>query len=511
MLLLSLLSLACQEQRGFGDQLPREERVLVLIPESLKGSLDPRLNTRAWPGKIIQLIFEGVVSVNHPDLKPRPALAERIEQPSPKIYEIFLREAHFQDGSPVRAIDVKATYESVLNPALRSPFRGMYARIKALEVLGPRRLRVHLKAPHAPFLSDMSLGILPAHSLDGSGQLKGPLIGAGPYHLQERQGQRELLLSRFEGYWRGRPEIPYLVMRSVRDENTRLLAILGGAADLLQNSLSPRMAEALAKRPKLALSRAPGISYNYIAFNLREPPLQSLKVRQALAHAINRERLIQHKFRGSARAAQGMLPEGHWAYLGEQRQYPYDPAKARELLDKAGFPDPPGPAPRFQLSLKTSTEKFRRNLARLMRDDLLQVGIKLKVRALEKSTLLADVKRGNFQLYTLSWGDPSEPHFYNWIFHSQNIPPPSAPGQGGNRGAYLNPEVDRLIEAGRLSSSLERRRQVYHQLQRILAEELPYLSLWHEDVWAIRAVDLEYEPLPNASLFPLWRARWRRP
>ncbi len=510
LVLLGLALAACRDTTSVGDRLPAGERIVVLVPEALRGDLDPRLNTRAWPGKIIHLIYEGATSVHNETLEPRPALAERIDRPDPVTYDLHLRaDARFQDGAPVTAEDLRATYDSLRNPALQSPFRVQFERIKSMEVRGPRDLRVVLDAPHAPFLSDLSIGVVPAAALDADGHAIGPLWGAGPYRVLDQNGSREVVLERFDGYWAGRPRTRYLVLRTVADPNTRLLALLGGAGDFMQNAVSPRMADAMRGRRGLAVDTAPGVSYSYLAFNLREGPLGDVRVRQAFAHAVDRDRLITHKFRGVARPATGMLPVGHWAYTDDVPRYGYDPAAARALLDASGYPDPPGDAPRFTLTLKSSPDKFRRNLATLIASDLAAVGVQVVVHSLELGTLLADVKSGNFETYILQWGDPSEPHFYNWIFHSGRIPTPTEPNRGGNRGGYVNLRVDALIDAGRAATNREERRGLYMELQRIVARDLPYLSLWHEDVVVVRRAGLKgYVPLPDASLFGLWRAGW---
>lgn len=508
-LALALAAVGCRADGTVGDRLPRGERIAVLFPEAIRGPLDPRLNTRAWTGKVVHLMYEGVVSVHNEAMEPRPALAERIDQPAPTVYEITLRaDARFHDGNPVTAGDLVATYESVVDPQLGSPFRGLYARVESMRVLGPRRLRITLDAPHAPFISDLSLGIVPAKQIGPDGQLTKP-IGAGPYALHARDGEREVVLERSAHAWRGLPRTPYLVFRTVRDENTRLLALMGGDADLLQNAVTPRLVDAVRDRPDIAVQSVPGVGYNYMAFNLRDPILAKRDVRRAIAHAIDRGRLIEHKFRGVASPSTGMLAPNHWAHAADVARYPHDPQKAMALLDAAGYPDPPGPEPRFTLSFKTSTDKFRRNLVRLMADDLVAVGIGVDVQGFELGTLLSDAKSGNFQLYTLQWPDPGEPHFYNWLFHSSRIPTPDAPNRGGNRGAYTNPRVDALIDQGRITTDRAARAEVYRELQGLLQSDLPYLSLWHEDVVVVYRAGLEgYRPLPNASLFELWRAGW---
>jgi hypothetical protein len=187
-----------------------------------------------------------------------------------------------------------------------------------------------------------------------------------------------------------------------------VLALLSGAADLVQNAVSPRLADALRDRPELVVETVPGGGYTYIAYNLKRPPLDDVRVRQAFAHAVNRAALIEHKFRGTARPALGLLPTTHWAYNPQAVDFAYDPAQANRLLDTAGHPRKrPGASKggtRFELTLKVSADKFRRNIATLIAHDLAQVGIDIKVQPLETGTLLADVKAGKLPTSTSSSG-----------------------------------------------------------------------------------------------------------
>lgn len=502
----ALLSTACYDTRLPGDALDAHQRAIVLIPEAIEGSLDPRLNSRAWPGKIIQLIFEGLTSVNNERLEARPALADRIEHDA-RVYDIWLRpDARFHDGQRLTPADVVATLDTVRAPQLHSPLRHTHERIESVEVLGDHRVRITLREAHAPYLSDLSLGVVPAHALGPDGHFKGDPIGAGPYALGAYTPQREVLLRRHDAFFRGPPRLPALIFRTVTEANTRLLALLSGAADLVQNALSPRLAEAMRARPELVVERCPGVAYTYLCPNLRHTALKDRRVRQALLLALDRQALITHKFRGTAQRADSMLPTGHWAATALPPPA-VDRAAAERLLDEAGFArDAQGL--RFTLQLKVTADKFRRNLARLIAADWAQIGVHVLVRALETGTLLRDVKAGNFDLYLLQWGDPSEPHLYHWIFHSARVPTEAEPNRGGNRGAWQNARADRLIEAGAQATGAERA-EIYRDLQRLVAEELPYLSLWHEDVVVLRRrALLGYQPLPNASLYPLWQAYW---
>jgi peptide/nickel transport system substrate-binding protein len=229
-------------------------------------------------------------------------------------------------------------------------------------------------------------------------------------------------------------------------------------------------------------------------------------VRGACAGAIDRDAIIAGVYRGQARPATGLLPPGHWAYNGDVPTYPYDPAAARHLLDQAGFPDPEGPAPRFSLTYKTSQNQLTRRIGEVLQEQLAQVGIQVAVRSYEWGTFYADIKAGNFQLYTLSWVGVTDPDIYNYAFHSKSVPP-----DGANRGRYANPDLDALLERGRTEDDRDRRKAIYAEVQRIVARDLPYVSLWHPESVLVRDRRLtgfvlspvgDYTSLAHARLAP---------
>src|SRR5262249_13049029 len=151
--------------------------------------------------------------------------------------------------------------------------------------------------------------------------------------------------------------------------NSRLLSLVGGSADLVQNNVSPLLFSAIEGwRDRLRLETAPSAIFFYLGMNVSDGPLADVRVRRALAHAIDRERIVRAQPHGAAKLATGMLPTFHWAYDGDVERYAYDPARARQLLDEAGFPDPDGPGPqaRFHLSYKTSTDALPVSIARVI-------------------------------------------------------------------------------------------------------------------------------------------------
>ncbi|MBM4321629.1 MAG: ABC transporter substrate-binding protein, partial [Deltaproteobacteria bacterium] len=403
---------------------PAADRLTVLIEASIE-HLDPRFALSAYSMKSCQLIHAALISVDNEASEPRLELAESFHQPDPLTYELQLRPgALFHDGTELTAADVAWTYRSILDPALGSPYAGMYEKIARIEVLDRLRLRFVLKQVHAPFLSDLVMGIVPQQLTRATGRFTGRIVGAGPFQVAEGSDEDRLLLERFGGYFLGAPALGSVAIRTIRDDNSRLLALMGGSGDLVQNGVNPLLLDTLAAHPRLVVRSAPSIAYNYLGFNLEDPLLQRRRVRQAIAHALDIPTLVRTKLRGMARPATGMLAPNHWAYNGEVTRYPYDPERARRLLDEEGLADPDGdgPQPRFRLTFKTTTNRFRRSIARVIAAQLGQVGIAVEVKSFEWGTFFNDVRKGNFQLYALQWPTVVEPDLYHWLFHSSMIP-----------------------------------------------------------------------------------------
>jgi len=196
------------------------------------------------------------------------------------------------------------------------------------------------------------------------------------------------------------------------------------------------------------------------------------------------------------------LPEFHSAYEGNVPRYEYNVERAAALLDEAGYPDPDGPGgqPRFRLTYKTSASQFRLAVARVIAAQLGEVGIDIDVQSFEFGTFFADVKKGNYQLASMQTSAISEPDFYYTYFHSSNIPT-AENLHAHNRWRYRNPALDALLEEGRVVFDRERRKTIYAKVQRIVAEDLPIIPLWHEHNIAVMNRSLSgYSVLPNARL-----------
>jgi peptide/nickel transport system substrate-binding protein len=326
-------------------------------------------------------------------------------------------------------------------------------------------------------------------------------IGTGPYKFERHLTDDRVELSAFGDYWQGSPRNSGLVMKVVPDEVMRALELRNGAVDLVVNDVSPDILLQLEKDRRLRSTTGPGVDYQYIGLNLRDPVLSHPLVRRALAHAIDRQAIVDHLRRGLATAADGMLPPLSWAHSPDLFSFDHDPARARALLDEAGYPDPDdeGPNTRFTLTLKISNLEFNRLQSAVIQQALARVGIRLDVRAYEFATFFADVIAGNFQLYTLQWtgGALADPDILRRVFHSTQEPP-----SGFNRGRYANPQVDRLLDAASTAIDRRERLELLAKVQRVIATDVPYISLWRKTNFAIARSGLEGIRLsPMADFF----------
>ncbi len=486
---------------GASSRDPAEFRVGI---ESAPATLDPRYAADAHGVRILPLLFHGLLAQTAAG-EFRPDLAEAWDTPDPLTHRFRLRPGvRFHDGSPLSARDVVATYRYAMDPAHGCPASGALAAVAAVEALDEATVEFRLAEPRVSFPFQLTLGVLPER-LAGRPDLGAEVVGTGPFRLAAFRPGEEVLLEAFAGHFEGPPALARVRFRIVGNATTRLLEIGSGGLDLLQNAVPPYAVKFLKKEPELAVSAAPGSSYQYLGYNLEDPLLSDVRVRQALSYAVDRDELIAYALQGLARPATGVLPPEHWAHEAGVPVYVYDPARARALLDEAGHPDPDGdgPAVRFTLSYKTSTDKTALEVANVIAAPLGRVGVGVAVRSFEWGTFFADVKQGNFQMMSLRWIGLSDPDALHYLFHSASIPP-----AGANRGRFRDPEVDAWLDQSRAETDRGRRRELYGRVQARVARECVYTSLWWLDnVVVLRRGYEGYEALPGGEYTSLARVR----
>jgi peptide/nickel transport system substrate-binding protein len=454
---------------------PPDPNTLVMIIESSPTNLDPRVGIDGYSERIDALIFDDLLDRDD-HLNVTPALAERWEVPDPLTYIFHIRHGvKFHNGSTLTSRDVKWTFDSLLESKIRTTKSAAYRYVDHVEAPDAYTIIFRMKEPFSTLLwnlSDGAMGIVPYGTLT---EMTTHPVGSGPFRFVSAEQDKEVVVERNDAYWGDKPRVPRVRFVVVPDTTTRALELRKGSADIASNALTSDMVQALEKEPNLVVQRAPGTVLGYLAFNLRDPILRDVRVRQALAYAIDRQPMIQYLWRGFAQPAASILPPQSWAYNADVPKYAFDPAKARQILDAAGYL--PVDGVRFHLTMKTSTEETTRLVVAVLQQQLRDVGIALDIRTFEFATFFADVTSGAYQMYPLRWiGGNEDPDIFEYAFHSDKFPP-----HGANRSFYVNPRLDALIKEGRSETDLNRRKVVYADIQTILATDLPYINLWFID------------------------------
>ena len=470
--------------------MPFNPSSLTFLIEANPTNLDPRFATDGQSQRLDALIFSGLLA-RDAQMNLHGDLAESWQNPDALTYVFHLKpNVKFHDGRPLTSADVKSTFDFILNPANKSPKRGAFRMVENVETPDPQTVIFHLKEPYASFVMNLipnAAGIVPANA--PSDFARHP-IGSGPFKFVSQSQDEDVQLIRNENYFKGPPSLESLHFRIVPDAVVRALELRKGSADLEMSSLSPDLVPVLIKQPTLALTQRPGTNFAYLGINLEDPLLAHKEVRQALAFATDRAALIRYLLHGQAQVASGILPPNHWAYEPNVSQYSLDTARAEKLLDDAGFLRGSNGI-RFHLTLKTSTEEQARLIGAALQEQWRKIGIDLELRPLELATLLSDAARGNFQLSYARWvGANNDPDIFEFVFSSKRFPP-----DGANRGHYRNPRIDALTDQIHVESNQEKRKQLCSEVQKIVADDLPYIPMWFTDVVSVHRRELGDLPI----------------
>ncbi len=481
---------------------------VVMIIESSPNNLDLRVGTDAQSERLGGQIFDALVKKDeHYEL--RPWLATSWEQPNSLTWVFHLRDGvRFHDGRPLEAEDVAFTIQSLIDGSLVTAKGGSFANVDRVEVRDRLTVVVYLKRPDAGLLFNMSdglFGVVPR----GAGKDFGlHPVGSGPFRFVSAVQDKEVIVERNHHYWADQVDaLPMTAARVQRIEKIRFqvvpdaitsaLELQKGSADLASNVVTLDMVHTLESRPNLKVESGVGSPVIYVTFNVTEEVLKNKRVRQAVACAIDRQAIVDAIWRGQARLANTLLPTGHWAAAANDEivQYPHDVARAQRLLDEAGFPAGKDGV-RLRLTMKTSTDETTRLMAAVLQQQLRAVGIELGIRSAEFGTFYADVTKGAFQIYALRWiGGNEDPDIFRYAYGSGSFPP-----NGGNRGRYSNPRMDALLAEAAATSDRALRKRDYVEVQQILAEDLPSITMWYpnNEVVHTRRI-LSVRPRPSGN------------
>jgi peptide/nickel transport system substrate-binding protein len=445
---------------------------IVVALRTSPANFDPGIATDETSQRVERLVFSSLLKFTE-TLDVVPDLATRFDTTDSQTYVVAIPTGiYFHDGREMTSEDVAYTFRRLIDPAFVSAKKGAYRDLVSVDIVDRQTVAFHLKAPSVSFPVNLVMGIVPAGT--GPSASRQP-IGSGPYRMTRFVPDAEVVLMPFERYYKGAPANDGVILKVVPDDTMRGLELRKGDVDLVVNDLTPDLVHDLSAAPGLQVTTADGTDWAYVGLNLRDRALADVRVRRALAYGIDTTSIATYLRRGLAHPAPGIVPSMSWAYAADAPLFSRDPAKAKALLDEAGYPDPDGegPTPRLRLSIKTSTAESSRLQAAVLQQQLSDIGVALDLRSYEFATLMADVIRGNVQLYLMQFTGTTDPDILRRLYHSSQMPP-----EGFNRGRYSNPEVDRLIDAATTSLDLESRRRYYQDAQRLIAADVPVISLW---------------------------------
>ena len=460
--------------------------------------LIPNITTDGASHAIGGLIYDGLVQTDK-DLNWVSSMAESWQFSKDCLTLTFKlrKNVKWHDGKPFTADDVLFTYKAIMDPRTPTAYRNDFEPVNEVTAPDAYSVRVTYKEPFAKALGSWGTYMLPKHLLETwvrqgklreAPQVTTNPIGTGPYRFQEwKSGEKVVLLANKDYYVEGRPYIGRIVYRIIPSQATIFLELKAKGVDVadLTAIQYARQTDYPAFKKDYQKFRYPGSVYTYLGFNLKDPRFADKRVRQAFAHAINKQELMEGVVMGLARDATGPLRPGSWAYTDKVKRYPYDPAKAKQLLAAAGWTDRNGTGvlrnkdgQPFTFTIRTNQgNDERKKIAEIIQERLKEIGVQTDIQTIEWAAFLKEyIKQRRFEAIVLGWSTGTDPDQYP-VWHSTQAGPEQL-----NHISYANAEVDALLEKGRISCHQKERVATYHRIQEILAEEQPLIFLYFKDV-----------------------------
>jgi peptide/nickel transport system substrate-binding protein len=477
--------------------------------------LIPNITSDGASHEVGNMVYDGLVKADK-DLNYVGAMAESWEF-SPDCLELtwkLKRNIKWHDGHPFTAEDVLFTYQAMINPKTPTAYKEDFLAVKSAEVIDPYTVRVRYARPLAKAVQSWAMWMLPKHLLEryvADGKLKespenSRPVGTGPYRFQEwKSGEKVVLVSNNE-YYEGRPYLGRIVYRVIPNQGTIFLELKAKGVDLasLTAIQYARQTEYPAFRKAFRKYRYPSSAYTYFGFNLKDPRFADRRVRQAFAHAIDKQELMEGVLMGLAREATGPIRPGTWAYTSKVMRYDYSPDKARALLAEAGWKDngdgvlrdKDGKAFSFTIRTNQGNEE-RKKVAEIIQQRLAAIGVKTEIQVIEWASFIKEfIKKKRFEAVVLGWGVGTDPDQYG-VWHSSQMGPDQL-----NQISYANPEVDRLLEEGRASCHQQERVKYYHRFQEVLAEDQPLVFLYFRDALPVVSSRVQgIQPAPSGIFY----------
>jgi len=457
-------------------------------------ALDPHKQSLTAIWHVIEHIYNGLTRITTPDLTIEPSLAEGWEISDDGLsYMFVLRDGvTFHDGTPLKASDVKFTFERLVDPATASTSASELASMKRIEVNDDRTVVITLTAPDAAFLTTLAQPALVIYSeafvRANNNDISQVAMGTGPFKFVEYVPNTRIVLEKNPDYWEeGLPYLDGIEMTIAADDTSRTAAIVSGAVDFIEY-VPLRDVDSLQQDPNLALAGETNNNIRFIGFNLTKEPFDDPLVRQAIAAVVDREAMLGPTVFGHGTPVEALFPATFWAALPEEAQPP-DIERAKALMEEAGHADG------FSTTITSwSQYSFLSNAAVVLQEQLRQIGIEAELNLVENATMFDQVYSDNRTFDIAVTGESA------FVDPNTLILPNFKTGESSNFTSYSNEDVDALIEQGIATTDQEERTTIYQELQKILLEDLPWINLFVANQYeAMKANVKGYVHIPTGS------------
>jgi len=480
LILFALQSATYGSERSYGDAYVTgsigDARVLI-----------PFLADDSSSGEICGNIFNGLTKLDK-NLDVVGDLAESWDISENKLVITFhlKKNVKWHDGYPLTAEDVKFTFDAIMDPKNGCPYTANYKDIKNIEIVDNHTIRFTYEKPYAPALTKLGTGIIPKHILANEDIRKSAFkrspIGTGPYKFVKWKTDEHIILKSNKEYFEHRPYIDRKVTRIIPNQAMQFIELVSGSIDSMGlNAYQYRHRTQTPKfRKNLTTYKYLSLGYVYLGYNMEDPLFKDRRVRQALSYAVNRDEIIDGVRLGLGEVCTGPFLKGTRYYNDSVKGYPFDPAKAKEMLaeagwtdtDKDGILDKDGAPFKFRI-ITNQGNKEREDIATIIERQFASLGIKVDIQIIAWAAFLDQfIDKKNFQAVILGWSMPTDPDCYN-VWHSE-----SSKEGGLNFVSYKNEEVDRLIVEGRSTYDEKIREKIYHRIHELISEDAPYTFLY---------------------------------
>ncbi|MBX7452388.1 ABC transporter substrate-binding protein [Mycolicibacterium sp. 3033] len=431
--------------------------------------LDPHKTSAYFSFEVLENVFDTLVEPDE-NLQMRPALAESWEVSDDELTWTFrLRPGvTFHDGSPLTSEDVAFSYNRIIDEELTNVDK--FSAVTAVEAPDPATVVIRVDRPVPNMLTNLGgfkgMAIVSRRNVE-SGEIATHPVGTGPFAFANQRSGDSITLVANPDYWDGAPDISGVRFRFISEPSTALSALQAGEIDWT-DSVPPQRVQQLRNDESLTLAVEPSNDYWYLALNEAREPWNDVRVRQAIAYAIDRDAIVQATSYGTAAKNQLAIPEGNPWYVPYDRYGEGGLDKARELLDEAGV------SPGNLDMLVTTDYPETVTAAQIVADNLAPLGITVNIRTVDFATWLDEQNKGNFDMLMMGWlGNIDPDDFYYAQHHTDGT---------SNAQKFSDPEVDRLLDAGRVETDRQARFDDYRRAATMIADQVSYIFLYNPSV-----------------------------